>query len=99
MIEQSEQEKNKQGKLYKLIYKKSECIGAGACEAAVPEEWFFDKETSIATLRSPDAKKTEEVEELVFDETQLEKFLESAQVCPVAIMEIYDLEKNEKIFP
>ena len=86
-------------KKYKIVYRKSECIGAGACEAAFQEGWFFDKETSIATLKSPHAKKTKEREELIIDEQPLDQYLESAQVCPVMIIEIYELERNKKIWP
>ena len=86
-------------KQYKIVYRKSECIGAGACEAAFPEGWFFDRETSIATLKSPQAKKTAEREELIIDELQFDQFMESAQVCPVMIIEIYELETNKKVWP
>jgi ferredoxin len=83
---------------YKLVYKKSECIGAGACEAMAPELWFFDKETSIATLKSAETKRVDGIEELEFDEKDFEKFLDSARVCPVRIIEIYD-ETGKKIYP
>ena len=86
-------------KKYKIHYKKAECIGAGACEAAFPEGWFFDKETSIATLKDPETKKTDEIEELIITEEQLENYLDSARVCPIAIIEIYELETNNKIYP
>jgi len=84
---------------YKLLYRKKECIGAGACEAAFPEAWFFDQETSIATLKSPSAKKTAEFEELIFEAEDLEKHLEAAQVCPVQIIEIIELATGKKIYP
>lgn len=84
---------------YKLIYRKNQCIGAGACEAAFPEGWFFDKETSVATLRSPDAKKTADQEELLFEAEDFDKHLEAAQVCPVYIIEIIELETGKKVYP
>jgi len=86
-------------KKYKVFYKKSECIGAGACEFAFPEGWFFDKETSIATLKDPNAKKTDESEELIINQEQLDEYMDSARVCPVLIIEIHDLESGKKIFP
>ena len=86
-------------KKYKIVYRKSECIGAGACEFAFPEGWHFDKETSIATLKDPKATKTDEVEELIITEDQYESYLDSARVCPVLIIEIYDNETGEKVFP
>ena len=88
------------GKKYKLIYQRKGCIGAGACENAVPEAWEFDIDKSeFATLKSPDAIKNDDTEELVFTEELLEQYLESVQVCPVAIMEIIEVETGKKIFP
>lgn len=86
-------------KQYKIIYRKNACIGAGACEAVHPEGWFFDQETNIATLKSPKAAKNPEQEELIIDEAEFALHFEAAQVCPVAIIEIYDLETNQKIWP
>ncbi len=86
-------------KKYKIHYKKSECIGAGACEAAFPEGWFFDKETSIATLKDPETKKTDEHEELLITKEELDEYLDSARVCPVMIIEISNIETGEQIFP
>ena len=86
-------------KKYKIIYNKKECIGAGACEAAFPEAWFFDHETSLATLKSPDTIKTDEREELIIDEKDFEKHLEAAQVCPVLVIEIYELDTGKKVWP
>lgn len=86
-------------KQYKIVYRKSECIGAGACEFAFPEGWHFDKETSIATLKDPNTQKTDEREELIISEEQYEEYLDSARVCPVLIIEIHDMETGEKVFP
>ena len=86
-------------KKYRLVYRKSECIGAGACEAAYPEAWIFDKETSIATLKSEKTIRTDEREELEFGQEEFDKFLESAQVCPVMIIEVFDQETGKRVFP
>lgn len=86
-------------KQYLVVYRKSECIGAGACEFAAPELWHYDKETSIATLKPEGTVKTKEREELIIDESTLAKHLEAAQVCPVAIIEIYELDTGKKIYP
>ncbi|MBS3169553.1 ferredoxin [Candidatus Woesearchaeota archaeon] len=86
-------------KQYKIIYRKSQCIGAGACEFAAPELWHYDKEKSIATLKDVQTVKTDEVEELIIEESALARHLEAAQVCPVNIIEIYDLETGQKIHP
>ena len=86
-------------KRYKIIYKKSECIGAGACEFAFPEGWFYDKDTSIATLKDPATEKTDEKETLIISEELFEKHLEAAQVCPVGIIEIFDMDTGERVWP
>ncbi len=86
-------------KQYHIIYRKKGCIGAGACEFAAPELWHYDLDKSIATLKDPKTKKTDEQEELIIDEADLPRHLEGAQVCPVNVIEIYDLETGEKIHP
>jgi len=86
-------------KRYKIIYKKSECIGAGACEFAFPEGWFYDKDTSIATLKDPATEKTDEKETLIISEELFEKHLEAAPVCPVGIIEIFDMDTGERVWP
>ncbi|NQV91303.1 ferredoxin [Candidatus Woesearchaeota archaeon] len=86
-------------KKYKVVYDKSSCIGAGACEFAFPEGWYYDKETSIATLKDPATEKTDAQEILIIDESTFEKHLEAAQVCPVAIIEIFDLETGKRVYP
>ena len=87
------------GKKYKIVYHHKDCIGAGACETAYPEGWLFEIETSLATLRSSDAVKTDEKEELIIDEEDFEKHLEAAEVCPVNVIEIYDLDTGKKVYP
>ncbi|MBS3165676.1 ferredoxin [Candidatus Woesearchaeota archaeon] len=87
------------GKKYKIIYHRKGCIGAGACEAIAPELWLYEIETSLATLKDPATTKTADKEELIIDEKDFPKHLEAAQVCPVNIIEIYDLETGEKIYP
>ncbi len=86
-------------KQYHIIYRKKNCIGAGACEFAAPDLWHYDTNTSIATLKDQRATKTSEEEELIIEEQDLPLHLEAAQVCPVGIIEIYDLETGKKIHP
>ena len=87
------------GKKYKIVYLRKDCIGAGACESAAPLFWKLEIETALATIVHPDAQKTADREELIIDEKDLEANLEAAQVCPVLVIEIYDLETGEKIYP
>ena len=84
--------------MYKIVYKKKECIGAGACEYAYPEGWEFIKDTQISTLKDPNTIKTEELETLDFEADDFAKHLEAAQVCPVNVIEIYD-ETGKKVYP
>jgi len=86
-------------KKYKIVYRKNECIGAGACEYAFPEAWFFDRETSIATLKSSEAIKSDEREELIINQDLFEKHFEAARACPVHIIEIFDLETGDRVYP
>ena len=86
-------------KPYKVMFHKKNCIGVVACEVVFPEAWKYEKDKGVVTLKSPDATKTNEKEELFITKEELSKFMESAEVCPVEVIEIYEVATNKKIFP
>lgn len=81
-----------EGKKYKIIYKKNECIGAFACVAAEPKHWEEneDKADLIGGIHQG-----EEVYIKYLDD--LENNLEAAQSCPVNCIHIIDQETGEEL--
>ena len=85
-------------KKYRVVYDRSACIGAAACVAVQPEKWEINSEDGKADLIGSnkileDGKTTWVVE---FSDEEFEKFMESAQVCPVNVIHIYD-EDGKKL--
>ena len=83
-------------KKYKIVYERETCIGAVACEAVLPERWKISSSDGKADLL--DGGENEPgVFEYEFDDDELEKIMESAQVCPVNVIHIYDSDDNKLI--
>ncbi len=82
------------GKKYNVVFYKNKCIGAAACVAVHPDGWRLDEDAKAELIGS---KPEGENYVLEIDESQLEHFKESADVCPVAIIHIYDSD-GKKIY-
>lgn len=70
---------------YKIDFDRNACIGAGACIAMNSAVWEMQ----------PDGKVIAKIEE--FDEPELSKNMDAAQVCPVAAIHIIDKETGKKL--
>jgi len=70
-------------KRYKVIFDRDLCIGAAACATAHPDGWEIDKEDGKANLIGGQKTGVEKFE-MIFDESQYKKFLDSSEVCPVS---------------
>tara|TARA_Y100000310_G_scaffold244886_1_gene249795 strand:- start:1796 stop:2053 length:258 start_codon:yes stop_codon:yes gene_type:complete len=82
---------------YKVTYDREGCIGAAACVAAFEDMWEIDEEGKAVILFKNVKKLGNGLFEVEIDEGQLEKVKESAQVCPVNVIHIENLETGEKI--
>tara|TARA_Y100000310_G_C20580496_1_gene762732 strand:- start:153 stop:419 length:267 start_codon:yes stop_codon:yes gene_type:complete len=86
-------------KKYRVVYDRSCCIGAAACVAVQSEKWEINSEDGKADLigssESLEDGKTSWIVE--FDDEDLEKFMEAAQVCPVNVIHIYDEDGRKLI--
>ena len=83
-------------KKYKLVYDRANCIGAGSCVSVHPERWVMNAQDDKADLIN--ATKDEKGEWMVeFTLDELESFKLAAEVCPVNVIHIYDLETGEKV--
>ena len=79
---------------YKIIFDKTNCIGTFACVEANPDRWEKG-EDGRAILRG--AKLNEETGhyELIIDESEYEKNLEAASVCPVFVIKVEPIEDDD----
>ncbi|MBI2666343.1 ferredoxin [Candidatus Woesearchaeota archaeon] len=82
-------------KKYKVVYDRENCIGAGACVLAYAERFAMNSKDDKADLLGG-VKKGSNFE-LEFTLRELEEFKSAAQVCPVAVIKIFDVETGKEI--
>ncbi len=83
-------------KRYIVEFDREGCIGANACVVVFPKYW------KVAPNGKVDLEGSEEVEKealyrIEIGEDELEKMKESAFVCPVNVIHIFEKDTNEKI--
>ncbi|MBS3059911.1 MAG: ferredoxin [DPANN group archaeon] len=81
---------------YKVTLNREECIGAGVCVAEAPEKWKMNNDGKVDAL---DGTKNGDnsLHEFEISEEQLDKVLRSAQVCPVTVIHIKNLDTGEEL--
>jgi len=89
-------------KKYKIILDRKGCIGAAACVAILPEFWEMVDDGKVTILDrdlSKKAKKSQDYEEIILElnDEQLQKQKDAAEVCPVVVIHIEDMETGERI--
>lgn len=84
-----------QGK-YRVEFDREGCIGAGACVAANADYWFIDDDGK-ATFKNSSFDKAKNMWVLYIEESDLQKHMDAAGVCPVNVIHVYDSEGNQKI--
>lgn len=84
-------------KRYKVIYDRSECIGVLTCSAFYPERWAIGQDNKADLVGGSENKDKQGTWVLEFDESELARFKESAEVCPVNVIHVFDMETGEKI--
>ncbi|MBI2040887.1 MAG: ferredoxin [DPANN group archaeon] len=84
-------------KKYKIIYNRTECIGAGACAAIAPDRWLMvaGGKADLIDGKEISAGMWEAIVEA--DEKQIKLLIESADACPVKVIHIIDLETDKQI--
>lgn len=81
------------GKQYKVIYDREACIGAFACTASAPEFWKWNDDGKADLAHATYNSGTKKWE-LVIDESQLEPMRAAADVCPVQVIQIEEIEES-----
>ncbi len=80
---------------YKVVLEREKCIGAATCVAVYSERWELQEDAKVS-IKAEEVIKDGDNEIFWINEEELEKFKESAEVCPVNVIHIYD-EKGNKI--
>ena len=81
---------------YKVVLEREKCIGAATCVAVYPERWELQEDAKVS-IKADVVKKENNLEIFWITEEELEKFKESAEVCPVNVIHIYDEQGNKII--
>lgn len=85
-------------KRYIVIYDRKNCIGVLTCAAFYPERWKINEGDSKADLDgSKEDQKNPGTWILEFTEEELERLKASAEVCPVNVIHIENLETGERL--
>ena len=83
-------------KQYKIIYERGECIGVAACAAVNPEVWEMDEFNKAKLVKGSFNEETGKFERIIH-ENDLQANIEAAQVCPVSIIHIIDIETGKQL--
>lgn len=80
-------------KTYKIVFDRDACIGAAACAAVAPELWEI-KSDGKAVLKG--GKKDKDGKEVLVVKASkwTDKMKQSAEVCPVRAIQIFEDDKK-----
>ncbi len=82
---------------FKVTLEREGCIGAAACVAAFEKLWDIDEEGKAKIIMGGGKRLENGDWEIILEEKDLAQALESAQVCPVNVIHIENLDTKEKI--
>jgi ferredoxin len=82
-------------KKYKIEHDKSGCIGCGACVAVAPDHWKMNDDGKADIIKGKE--RPDEWQEREITEKDFKENMEAAESCPVNVIHIKTLEKDEKI--
>ncbi len=85
-------------KKYRIVYDRAGCIGVFTCNSAYPQRWAINIVDAKADLvGGQEDPQHPGVWVLEFTAEELEQFKNSAEVCPVNVIHIEDLETGKRI--
>ena len=85
------------GKKYIVQLDRENCIGAAACVAVQPDQWKIVDDGKVDFLNSKPHEKLKSWFEKEIDESELAKFKDAAEVCPVNVIHIIEKDTGKKI--
>jgi ferredoxin len=77
-------------KKYKVIQDRIECIGCGSCAAMCPEIWVMRADGKAGLVG---AKEDPELEEIIINESLVQKAKEVEESCPVKAAKITEVKE------
>ena len=84
------------GKTYLIELDRDACIGAAACVAADEANWKLVDDGKV-DLTGANRSEDNKFHRKEIDESELDKYMEAAQSCPVTVIHITDKETGEKL--
>ncbi|MDO8538364.1 MAG: ferredoxin [archaeon] len=85
----------------RIEYIREECIGAFACVAVDPDRWATASDSKADLVKAhsieKDGKKVWILEVEAADDATKETIIQAADVCPVAVIAVYNVETGEKL--
>ncbi len=84
------------GNRYRVEYDRDACIGIATCVTADSENWSMAEDNKADMKGGKQDQKTKFfIREI--DESELLKWKEAAEACPVNVIHIIDLKTGEKV--
>ena len=84
---------------YKIYLKREECIGAAACVAVNRKVWQLMDDGKVDIIGGTKLDNGDQEMIVETDEEEFKKNIESAEVCPVNVIIITNLETGEQVYP
>ncbi len=84
------------GKKYRVELDREGCIGAAACVAVDSDNWMVVEDGKVDLKDSKQDPKTKFFTREI-DESELDKWKEAAESCPVLVIHIVDLSTGKRI--
>ena len=84
----------------RIEYVREECIGAFACVAVDPERWATANDSKADLVKGIETEKEGKkvwVLEVDVDDATKETIIQAADVCPVAVIAVFNVETGEKL--
>jgi len=83
-------------KKYKVVLERTNCIGAASCTIVYEERWQMSPDGKV-NIQGAEKKESNQIQELIFEEKELELMQQAAKSCPVNAIHIYDTKTNKKV--
>jgi ferredoxin len=84
----------------RIEYVRDECIGAFACVAVDPDRWLTADDSKADLVKATETEKDGKkvwILEVEADDATKETIIQAADVCPVAVIAVFDIETGEKL--
>ena len=81
---------------YRVELDREGCIGAAACVAVDPENWVMANDGKVDMIDCKKDSKSGFFYKII-EESELAKWKESAESCPVLVIRIFDLTTNKQV--